>query len=125
MTTKPTLALIVAQAGSLQSSLLALMTTMPQVNAVILAEKARLALRMIDEHRPALVLVDMGLLGDDARTVLKQIKTGWPLTRCIVLADDVRQQQDAQAVGTDVVLIKGFPAAKFIAAIEGLLLQEE
>ncbi len=36
--TKPTLALIAIEAGSLQSSLLALMTTMPQVNAVMVAE---------------------------------------------------------------------------------------
>ena len=77
---------------------------------------------MIDEHRPALVLVDMGLLGDDAQMILKQIKTGWPLTRCIVLADDVRQQQDAQVVGVDVVLIKGFLPTELIAAIEELLL---
>ena len=121
MTPKPTLALIAAQAGSLQSSLLALMTTMPQIKAVILAEETPQVLRMIAEHRPALVVLDMGLLRGDAQTILEQIKTEWPLTRCVVLADDVQQQQKAQAAGADAVLIKGFLPAKLITTIEELL----
>jgi len=47
------------------------------------------------------------------------------LNRCIALADDVHQQQEAEAAGADVVLLKGFPAARLIATIEGLLSQEE
>ena len=125
MTTRPTLALIATKAGSLQSSLLALMTTIPQVNAVIVAEEVSLAQRMIAEHRPAIVLLDMNLLGDGAQTILGQIKTRWPLIRCIVLADDVRQQQEAKAADAEIVLIKGFPPTKLIAAIEELLSQEE
>jgi len=123
MTTKPTLALIAVKAGSLQSSLLALMTTMPQVNAVIVAEKARLAQRMIAEHRPDMVLLDMDLPGNGAQATVGRIKANWPQTRCIILADDVRQQQEAQAAGADVSLIKGFSPARLIEAVEELLSQ--
>jgi DNA-binding NarL/FixJ family response regulator len=119
--TKPTLALIATRPGSLQSGLVALMTTMPQVNAVIVAEEAVSALRMIAEHLPTLVLLEMALPGEETRTVLKQIKATWPLVRCIVLADDVRQQQEAKAAGADGVLLKGFSAAKLIATVEELL----
>ena len=123
--TKPTLALIVTGPGSLQNGLVAMMTTMPQIQAVLVAEDASAALRMMADHRPALVLLDTMQTGMEAGTVLKEIKTRWPSTRCIVLADDVRQQQEAEAAGADAVLIKGFPAAKLTATIEGLLSEEE
>ena len=123
--TKPTLALIATRPGPLQNGLVALMTTMPQVNAVIVAEEAASALRMIADHLPTLVLLEMALPGEGTATLLKQIKATWPLTRCIVLANDVRQQQEAEAAGADVVLLKGFPAARLIAAIERLLSDEE
>jgi len=118
---KPMLALIVTGPDSLQNGLVALITTMPQIHAVLVAEEAAGALRVIADHRPALVLLDMILPKNGASTVLKEIKSKWPSTRCIALADDVHQQQEAEAAGADVVLIKGYPAAKLIAAIEGLL----
>ena len=123
--TKPALALIVTGPGSLQKGLVAMITTMPQIQAVLVTEEASAALRMIADHRPALVLLDMVLPGNGAGTVLKEIRTRWPLTRCIVLADDVQQQQESETAGADAVLIKGFPAAKLVATIEGLLSQEE
>ena len=124
-TTKPTLALIVTGLGSLQNGLVAIMTTMPQIQVILVAEEASRALRMIADHRPALVLLDVVLPGDEEGTVLKEFRTRWPSTRCIVLTDDVQQQQGAEAAGADAVLIKGFPAANLIAAIEGLLSQED
>ena len=125
MTTKPTLALLVTGPGSLQNGLVAMMTTMPQIQAVLVAEEASRALRMMADHRPALVLLDTMLPGNEAGAVLKEIKTRWPSTHFIILADDVQQQQEAKAAGADAVLIKGFPAAKLTATIERLMAQEE
>jgi DNA-binding NarL/FixJ family response regulator len=121
MMTKPALALIVTGPGSLQKGLVAMITTMPQIQAVLVTEEASAALRMIADHRPALVLLDMVLPGNGAGTVLKEIRTSWPSTRCIILADDIRHQQEAEAAGADVVLIKGFTAATFLVTVEGLL----
>jgi DNA-binding NarL/FixJ family response regulator len=125
MPMRPTLALIATRPGSLQDSLVALMTTMHQVNAVLIAEDAASALRTMAQHRPALVVLELDLSAEERHTTLQEIKTRWPLTRCIALADDVQGQQEAESAGADVVLIKGYPAAKLIAAIEGLLSQEE
>jgi DNA-binding NarL/FixJ family response regulator len=125
MMTKPTLALVVTGPGSLQNGLLAMLTTIPQIQAVLVAEEASRALRMIADHRPALVLLDTMLPGNEAGAVLREIKARWPSTHCIILADDVQQQQEAKAAGADAVLIKGFSATKLIATIEGLLSQEE
>ena len=125
MTPSPTLALIAARPGDLQDGLVALMTTMPQVSAVLIAEDAPSVLRTMARHRPALVVLEMDLPAEEWLAPLQEIRTRWPLTRCIALADDVQGQQEAQSAGADVVLIVGFPAAKLIAAIEGLLSQQE
>ena len=118
--TKPILTLIATASDSLQSGLMAIMTTTSQVYAFILAQESAVAHRMIAERQPALVLLDMALPGEGARRIMQQIRSTRPLTRCIALADDVQQQQEARVAGADVVLIKGFPPAKLIAAIEEL-----
>ena len=122
---RPTLALIATRPGSLQDSLVALMTTMHQVNAVLIAEDAASALRTMAHHRPALIVIETGLPTQASRDPIEQIVTGCPWARCIALADDTEQQRQAEAAGADAVLIVGFPAARFIAAVEELLSCEE
>ena len=121
MASKPVLALIVASPSSLQNGLLALMTTMPQISAVMVAEEASLALRMVKDHHPTLLLLDVNL--PEAGTLLKKVKTDWPLTRCILLVDSVEQKE--QVIDADAVLIKGFPTEKLMGTVEELLSQRE
>jgi DNA-binding NarL/FixJ family response regulator len=121
----PTLALVVTGSGSQQDGLVAIATTVAQIHALLVAEEVPRALKMIGDHRPALVLLDMTLLGEEAGTVLKQITAEYPSIGCIILADDVQQQREAEAAGVGAVLIKGYPAGKLIEAIESLLPQEE
>jgi len=125
MPVRPTLALVATKPGSLQDSLVALMTTMPQINAVLIAEDAASALRTMAQHRPALLVLEMDLLAEEGVTPLQEIKTRWPATRCIALAGEVRQQGMAESAGADVVLIVGFPATVFVKTVEELLSREE
>jgi DNA-binding NarL/FixJ family response regulator len=117
--------LVVAGPGSLQDGLLAMITTISQVQAVLVAEEPQRVLKMIADHRPPLVLLDMALLGEEARTVLRQINAGWPSTRCIALADDVQQEREAEAAGAHAVLIKGYPVVRLVDTIERLLSERE
>ncbi len=121
---KPALALIISKQGTLQNSLLALLTTIPQISAVLVAEDAPSGLRILKEHRPRLVLLDMDLPEDDAQPILKQIEAQWPGIRCIALTDSVQQKQAAETLAADVVLFKGFSAAKLISVTEELLAQQ-
>jgi len=121
MAMTPTLALIAIRPGSLQESVVALMTTMRRVNAVLIAEDAAAVLQLVAKHRPALVVIETHLSTTEKQVTLHEIKARWPTTRCIALAEDVRQQQQAESAGADAVLIVGFPAAELIAAIEELL----
>jgi DNA-binding NarL/FixJ family response regulator len=125
MIKRPTLALIATRPGALQDSLVALMTTMPHVNAVLIAEDAAAVLRAMAQHRPALVVLEMDLSAEEGLAPLQEMGAKWPMTRCLALADDVEQQREAESAGADVVLIVGFPATWFIAAIEELLSRKE
>lgn len=120
MTTKSD-ALIVTGPGSLQNGLLALMTAMPQVEVVGEADDPAAALEMVAGHCPDLVLLDGKLAGSEPWALLRQIKNDWPAIRCIALAEDVRQQQEAEASGADIALVKGFAPAQLIAAVDRLL----
>lgn len=114
-------ALIVTGTGSLQNGLLALMTAMPEIEVVGEADDASAALEMVAQHRPDLMLLDGNLAGSEPWALLRQLKNDWPATRCIALADDVPQQQEAEAAGADIALVKGFAPSQLILAIDRLL----
>jgi DNA-binding NarL/FixJ family response regulator len=125
MPVRSTLAIVAGRPGPLQDSLVALITTMHEVNSVLIAEDAASALRMAAQHRPALAVVEMDLEREETHTVLEEIKSRWPSMGCIALADGARQRREAESAGADVVLVKGFKASAFVAAVEGLLCGEQ
>jgi DNA-binding NarL/FixJ family response regulator len=120
-----TLALIVARPGPLRNSLQALMATLPQIEVLAETSDPSALLRMGAGIQPDVVLLDASLPEEQVWPALRQIRDEWCQTRSIVLVEDSQQQQSAQAAGADVALVKGYPAAKLIAAIEDLLSQEE
>jgi DNA-binding NarL/FixJ family response regulator len=109
--------MIAAAPSPLQDGLLALMTTADQISAVFVAEEATLALRMVKDHRPNLVLLDSHLT--EAQMVLEQIKNQWPKTRCIVLVGSGEQEREFNEA--DAVLIEGFSPSHLFGTIEALL----
>ena len=119
MTNKSILALVVSNPGSLQNGLLALMTTIPQISSVLVAEEVDAALRMVENHQPALIILDMSL--PKVQEVIKQIKEQCPQIHLIVLAEDIAQQKEIEAFGVGSVLLKGFSAQKLIAIVENVL----
>jgi DNA-binding NtrC family response regulator len=121
MTSKPFLALIAVVPSTLQNGLLALMTTTPLISAVLVAEEASLMLRMVKDHRPALIVLDMDF--PDAQMLLNQIKSSWPFIRCILLVESADQKREVE--NADAVLIKGFTAEKLFGTIEDLFYQGE
>ncbi|MFC2045892.1 response regulator [Chloroflexota bacterium] len=120
-----TLAIIVAKPGPLRNSLQALMATMPQIEILAETSDPSALLRMGAEMQPDVVLLDASLPEDQVWAALRQIREEWSQTRSIVLVEDSQQQQKAQIAGADIALLKGHPAAKLIAVIDGLLSQEE
>jgi DNA-binding NarL/FixJ family response regulator len=69
----------------------------------------------------AVVVVDAAVENGRLSAAINKIKTAWPQINLVILVEDELEFQAAQAAGGDVLLRKGFPAAKFIQAVETLL----
>jgi len=123
MTNKSFLALVISSPDSLQNGLLALLTTISPISALLVAEDIHSALRMVENHQPALIILDISL--SNVQEVVKQIKEQCSQIHLIVLVEDTVQQKIAEESGADGVLIKGFSAQKLIAIVESLIDQRE
>jgi DNA-binding NarL/FixJ family response regulator len=122
---KSTLIMIVVNASTLQDGLLALMTTIPQIGVVLVAEDQSSAMRMVDDHRPGLIVLDLDLFGKNTQALTARLSAQSPPGQTIALAADSEQKEQAKAAGIDNVLLKGFSATEFITAIEELLCRDD
>jgi DNA-binding NarL/FixJ family response regulator len=115
------MALIVGQRGPLWDSLGTFLMTLPAIDMVLQMEDAVSALRIAAEQRPSLVVLDAGQAGDEILPVLAVIGACGLAGRCLVLADDGRQQRQAASAGVGAAVLKGYPAAKLLEMTESLL----
>jgi len=120
-----TLALVIAKPGHLWNSLQSLLRTVPQIEIIAEAQDPTVLLKMGKEIHPELVLLDASIFDETTWTAITKIKAEWPQTKFVVLTENEPQRQSAEEAGADLVLPKGFPAAKLVALIEDLLSQRE
>ena len=124
MKEQPAVALIVAKPGPLRNSLFSLMNTLPQIEIVAECRDIPSLFRMGTKIQPDLLLMESDLPGNHVHESLKHINTEWPVTRTVLLVDNVAQLQEAESAGADVVLYKGYRAASLLGIVEELLSQE-
>ena len=125
MVSDRTLGLILAMPGRLRDGWRTLLKASPQIDRVNQADDVPSGLTMTAELRPAMVLLDADLVGDQARTVLRQIKAEWPQAQCIVMISNGEQRWLANANGVDAVLVKGFSMTTLTETIARLLPRPE
>ena len=114
------LVLVVARPGRIRDSLQALLHIVPRLKVAI-ATHSFLAMQMMAQYNPALILLDVDLPDDQVWDLLKQIQLTRPQTRCLFLVNSIQQQQAARAAGAHAALLKGFGAAELFTTIEKLL----
>lgn len=112
--------LIVANPGSLQQGLRALLTVLHDVQ-VLVANDMSSALEIAEGHSLSLLILDHDMNGDDVQEKVNLIKARWTNIHWIVLINDEQQRQQVQELEADIVLIKGFPADKLIRVIKEVL----
>jgi DNA-binding NarL/FixJ family response regulator len=114
------LVLVVARPSRIRDSLQALLHIVPQLK-VAMATHSFLAVQMMAQYNPALILLDVDLPDDQVWDLLKQIQLTRPQTRCLFLVNSIQQQQAARAAGAHAALLKGFGTAELFTTIEKLL----
>jgi len=97
--------------------------TVSQIKIIAEIKDPSVFLKMGAEIHPDLVLLDASTFGEELLTAINKIKEEWSQTQCIVLVEDSQCRQLAYDAGADLVLSQDFPAAKLVALIEDLLIQ--
>jgi DNA-binding NarL/FixJ family response regulator len=115
------MALIAVSPGPLRNSLQALLATVSQIEVIAESKDADSLFRLGAQFQPDLVLLETDLFAADLVKVLCHVQTTWKRARTVVLVENAREQDEAEAAGADVVLYKGFRAARLLAIVEELL----
>ena len=79
----------------------------------------REVLEKVDDLRPDLIFMDIGLPGENGLTLTKRIKTDWPKTIIIILTshDLPEYREAASRLGADYFISKSLSTRKEILAI--------
>ena len=91
----------------------------PQVEVVGEAANGQEAVRLVEEHRPDVVLIDARMPVMDGLEATRLIKDRWPGIKIIVLTMYPAYRAEALAAGADAVLVKGCPPETLLEAILG------
>jgi DNA-binding NarL/FixJ family response regulator len=79
------------------------------------------ALRLAEEMRPRLVVMDVRMPELDGIEATRQIKSRWPEIKVLVLSMYPGRQEEARAAGADLFVGKGEPPERLLCAVSSLL----
>lgn len=115
---RPTMRVLIADDRTRsRHGLKALLTTQPGIDVIGEAGDGREALRLVEERRPDVVVMDARMPAMDGLAATRAIKERWPKIRVVVLTMYGCHRSDAAAAGADVFLVKGCPADELLGAI--------
>jgi len=102
---------------------LALSMTLEGTYSILSAGSGAMALKLIDQERPDLVLLDIGLPDIDGVTMLKQIKSKFPETAVIMITavEDVKTVVETVKLGAYDYIVKPVDAPELFLSIHNAL----
>jgi DNA-binding NarL/FixJ family response regulator len=113
--------LLIARSGPIADGLLAILTTTSGMQVRGPLDRIPSGPGAALTPPPSDVFVDCGPLEIDVAALVRRIRALWPEAKCVVLADDVKQQRAARKAGADAALIRGCQPEELIATVEGVL----
>jgi DNA-binding NarL/FixJ family response regulator len=103
-----------------RAGLRALLVLYPEIDVVGEAVDGREAVHLVEERRPAVVLMDVRMPGMDGLEATRLIKARWPEVKVIVLTLYTAHRAEALAAGADAFVSKGDPPECLLTALSQL-----
>jgi DNA-binding NarL/FixJ family response regulator len=110
---------ILAPPGPVRDGLVALVSAIHGLAVVMQTDELDRALDLMRAAGPDLIILDSALGRPELATVVDRLRETAPRSPRLVLVDDVAQVKSSEP--TEIVLLKGAPAADLVAAIQSLL----
>jgi DNA-binding NarL/FixJ family response regulator len=104
-----------------RQSLRALLSTSLPETEVWEAANGAEALRLVEDIRPDLVLMDIRMPEVDGLDATRGIKSRWPQIKVLVLSMYQDRQEEARAAGADLFVSKGESPERLLGALCSLL----
>jgi DNA-binding NarL/FixJ family response regulator len=104
-----------------RQSLRALLSTWPPAGHVLEASDGREALRVVEESRPGLVLMDARMPAMDGLQATQELKARWPQIKVVVLSMYGDYEAQALAAGADAFVGKGEPPDRLLGVLTALV----
>jgi two-component system, NarL family, nitrate/nitrite response regulator NarL len=97
------------------------------MDAVAVVTTGRAALAYLEDDRPDLVLLDLGLPDRSGLAVGREILEVWPEAKLMVLTalDDPKAVEEAMRAGFRGYLTKDTPVSRFVSSIEAIVAGQE
>lgn len=114
---RPTRVLIADDSAHARAGLCALLATWPELAVIGEATDGGEALRLVSEHHPDVVLMDLQMPGVDGLEATRQIKQQHPAVSVVILSVYTSMQQAALAAGADTFVVKGSAPERLLAAL--------
>ena len=109
--------LIADDSASARRGLRALLALWQEVEVIGEASDGHEAMRLLEQGRPDVVLMDAQMPGMDGIEATRQVKMRWPEVRVVVVTMYAGHRARARAAGADVFVSKADPPERLLAAI--------
>ena len=115
--TQPIRVLIADDSVRARAGLRTLLATEPDVEVVGEAINGQEAVRLVEDLRPDIVLIDLRMPIMDGVQATRLIKQRWPDVTIVVVTMHAAEQETALAAGADAFVIKGDAPERLLAAL--------
>jgi DNA-binding NarL/FixJ family response regulator len=116
--------LIVDDQPRARQSMKALLMTCPQIAGIQEAADGQQAVRLVEEARPDVVLMDVRMPEMDGLQATRLIKARWPQVKVIMLSMYLEYSNEALSAGADAFVSKGEPPDRLLATLAAVVARD-
>jgi len=113
---------IAARPGAIRQAMKSTLALFPRLEISGVADGGLSALSLIRRQKPALIVIDSGLLEGEITMLLQKIKQEQLPIYCLAFADTIRQREAFLTLGADGVILHSEPTERLVEMLEKITL---